>query len=82
MCVRLGSRCSWRFARSANSENSNNIWIMNDDGNLNNNNYNNNNGVRPTSFGTITYWTKVNKYKTWETRFNPCRNAKNKQYKY
>lgn len=50
---------------------------MNDDGNLNNNNYNNNNGVRPTSFGTITYWTKVNKYKTWETRFNPCRNAKN-----
>lgn len=52
------------FSRSANSTNSNNVWNVNNDGNLNNNNYNNNNGVRPTSFGTITYWTKVNKYKT------------------
>ena len=43
----MGSRCSRAcFARSANTDNSNNVWGVFDDGNLNNNNYNNN-GVRP-----------------------------------
>ena len=74
----MGSRCSRAcFARSVNTDNSNNVWDVFDDGNLNNNNYNNNNGVRPTSIGTIIHYTKVNEYKTLETRFNPCRDAKN-----
>lgn len=45
------SATNW-WTRSPNTNNSNNVWNVNSDGDYNNWNYNNTNGVRPALMGS------------------------------
>lgn len=45
------SATNW-WTRSPNTNNSNNVWNVNSDGDYNNNWYNNTNGVRPALMGS------------------------------